>query len=58
MKDDPHEVAMSGPKPKASIPTIASVFVAAMVLGFILLVMPQRGFLSETSPHPAQTDER
>jgi hypothetical protein len=47
MKDDPDEVAMTGPRPKPSILTIAGIFLATLILG-VLLLTPRSGILSET----------
>ena len=48
MKDDPNEAAMAGSRAKPSIPTIASIFLAAIILGVLLLMVPRNGILSET----------
>ena len=48
MKDDPNEAAMTGSRAKPSIPTIASIFLAAIILGVLLLLVPRNGILSET----------
>ena len=48
MKDDPYETAMTGSRAKPSILTIASIFLAAIILGVLLLLVPRNGNLSET----------
>jgi hypothetical protein len=48
MKDDPYETAMTGSRTKPSILTIASIFLAAIILGVLLLLAPRNGILSET----------
>jgi hypothetical protein len=48
MKDELHDVDMSGDKAKPSFLTILSVLVSALLVGALLMWVPRSGTLSET----------
>jgi hypothetical protein len=48
MKDELHDVDMSGAKAKPSFLTILSVLVSALLVGALLMWVPRSGTLSDT----------
>ena len=48
MKDELHDVDMSGDKAKTSFLTILTVLVSAVVVGALLMWVPRSGTLSDT----------
>jgi glycerol uptake facilitator-like aquaporin len=55
LKDDLDEIAMCGRRRKPSSWSIAAIFAAAAVLGYLLFFTPRTGPLSGTHMNPASS---